>query len=65
MLTPRHSTRVLAALTGGLRVPTVSKAGAVVIAIGLHADVVEHAFVFPVQASGGFSPGEHVTHLRT
>ena len=54
---------VLAAITGGLRVPTLSKAGAVVIAIGLHADLVEHAFVFPSQAAGQFPPGEHLTHL--
>jgi hypothetical protein len=55
--------RTRTALTGGLRVPTLSKAGAVVIAIGLHADLVEHAFVFPSQAAGQFPPGEHLTHL--
>jgi hypothetical protein len=62
-MTLHRPSGILAALTGGLRVPTLSKAGAVVIAIGLHADLVEHAFVFPTQAAGQFPPGEHLTHL--
>ena len=62
-MTLHRPSGVLAAITGGLRVPTLSKAGAVVIAIGLHADLVEHAFVFPAQAAGQFPPGEHLTHL--
>ena len=62
-MTVHRPTGILAALTGGLRVPGLSKAGAIVIVIGLHADLVEHAFVFPTQAAGRFPPGEHVTHL--
>src|SRR4051794_30889154 len=63
-MTAQRPARIVAALTGGLRVPGLAKVGALVIVVGLHADLVEHAFVFPATASaGGFSPGEHVTHF--
>jgi hypothetical protein len=62
-MTVQRQTGIVARLTGGLRVPGLSKLGVLVIVIGLHADLVEHAFVFRTTASGGFSPGEHVTHL--
>jgi|1185.fasta_scaffold921099_1 hypothetical protein len=60
----RRPTGIVPRLTGGLRVPGLSKVGVLVMVIGLHADLVEHAFVFRATASsGGFSPGEHVTHF--
>ena len=62
MTLPRPSLR-RSALTGGLRVPTLSKAGAVVMAIGVHADLVDHLFVLRPTPAGGFGPGEHVVHL--
>ena len=46
-------------------VPRISKLGAVVIAIGLVADVVEHGFVPHVADPrvGAFPVGEHAAHL--
>lgn len=55
-------TRIRAAVTGGLRVPRLAKAGVVVVLIGLHADLVDHAFVMRPSAPG-FGPGEHLVHL--
>ena len=52
-----------AAFTGGLRVPRLAKAGVVVVAIGLHADLVDHLFVLRPTPAGGFGPGEHLVHL--
>ena|ERR1700693_4615901 len=54
-----------AALTGGLRVPRLTKAGAATILIGLLADVVEHTLVPHLHdaAVAGFPVGEQAAHL--
>lgn len=46
-------------------VPTISKAGAVTIVIGLAFDLVEHALVPHLHDAvvGGFPVGEHAAHL--
>ena len=62
MTLPRPS-RIQTAVTGGLRVPRLAKAGAVIVAVGLHADLVDHAFALRPSAAGGFGPGEHLVHL--
>ena len=59
---PRPS-RLQSALTGGLRVPRLAKLGAVVVAVGLHADLVDHLFVLQPAPTAGFGPGEHLVHL--
>ena len=61
MTLPRSS-RIQNAVTGGLRVPRLAKAGVVVVLIGLHADLVDHAFVVRPSAAG-FGPDEHLAHL--
>ena len=62
MTLPRPS-GLLSAVTGGLRVPRLAKLGAVVVGVGLHADVVDHLFVLRPAPTGGFGPGEHLVHL--
>ncbi|HEY5629779.1 MAG TPA: hypothetical protein VIR16_09740 [Candidatus Limnocylindrales bacterium] len=55
----------LVAITGGLRVPRLTKAGAATIAIGLLADAVEHTLVPHLHDAvvAGFPLGEHAAHL--
>ena len=62
MTLPRPS-GLRSAVTGGLRVPRLAKLGAVVVALGLHADLVDHLFVLRPTPTGGFGPGEHLVHL--
>ena len=52
-------------LTGGLAVPVLAKIGAVVIAIGLIADLVEHTVVEHLHDAevAGFPVGEDAAHL--
>jgi hypothetical protein len=62
----RHSlARVLEPVTGGLPVPCLAKAGAVVIAAGLLIDLVAHSVLHPVhdELIGAFPLGEHFAHL--
>jgi hypothetical protein len=62
----RHSlARVLEPVTGGLPVPRLAKAGAVVIAAGLLIDLVAHSVLHPVhdELIGAFPLGEHFAHL--
>ncbi len=62
---PVPPSRLLASLSGGLRVPRLTKAGASTIAIGLLADLVEHALVPHAHDAivAGFPVGEHLAHL--
>ena len=67
-MTLEHPAPSIAATPGttpGRTVPGISKLGAVVIAFGLLADVVEHDFVSHAgdPRIGAFPPGEHVAHL--
>jgi hypothetical protein len=54
-----------AALTGGQRVPRLTKAGAATMLIGLLADVVEHTLVPHLHDAvvAGFPVGEQAAHL--
>jgi hypothetical protein len=57
--------RLVDAATGGLRVPTLAKAGALVIAVGLGLDLFEHTIGHSVHDAliGAFPLGEHFAHL--
>lgn len=65
MATSRSRSSPVERLTGGLTVPWLAKVGAVVIVLGLLADVVEHAFVSHSydQFVGAFPLQEHAAHL--
>ena len=62
---PAEPASLLAAVTGGLRVPPLAKAGTATTAIGLLADVVEHTLVPHAHDAmvAGFPVGEHTAHL--
>jgi hypothetical protein len=57
--------RLLDSLSGGLRVPRLTKAGAATILVGLMADLVEHTLVPHAHDAvvAGFPVGEHAAHL--
>jgi len=59
------STRLIDAATGGLAVPWLAKAGAVVIAIGLAVDLAAHTVLRTVhdELHGAFPVDEHLAHL--
>ena len=65
MLDRRSLTPLLDSVTGGLPVPALAKAGAVVMAIGLLLDVVVHTVLHSVHdvLIGSFPLGEHLAHL--
>lgn len=65
MAAPAQRSPRLAVLTGGLRVPRLTKAGASTMLIGLLADVVEHTVVPHLHDAliAGFPLGEHAAHL--
>jgi hypothetical protein len=50
--------------SGGLPVPRLAKAGAVVVVVGVLFDLVEHTLGVHVDdmVIAGFSPGEHAAH---
>ena len=57
--------RLLESLSGGLRVPTLTKAGAATVLVGLLADLVEHTLIPHAHDAvvAGFAIGEHAAHL--
>ena len=57
--------QLLESATGGLPVPTLAKAGAAVIAIGLLVDLAAHSVLHSVhdELIGAFPLGEHFAHL--
>lgn len=61
----RPRSNLLGAASGGRPVPGLAKAGALVIAFGLLADINEHAFVSHVndQVIGAFPLAEHAAHF--
>ena len=61
----RSLTQVLELAAGGLPVPRLAKAGAVVIAAGLLLDLVAHSVLHSVhdELIGAFPLGEHFAHL--
>lgn len=65
MEAPVPPSRLLESLSGGLHVPRATKVGALTIAIGLLADLVEHAAVSHAHDAivAGFPVGEHLAHL--
>ncbi len=62
---PRSRTQLLEAATGGLTVPRLAKAGAVVIVVGLGLDLVAHTILHSIhdQLIGAFPLQEHFAHL--
>jgi hypothetical protein len=65
MAHPSPLPRLLDALSGGLAVPAMTKAGALTILVGLLADVVEHTLVPHLHDAliAGVPVGEHAAHL--
>jgi hypothetical protein len=65
MARPVRRPSLLDSLSGGLRVPRLTKAGAATILIGLLVDLVEHTVVPHVHDAmvAGFPLGEHAAHL--
>ena len=65
MQLPRSRSQVLEGLTGGLSVPRLAKAGAVVIALGLGLDLVAHTVLHSIhdELIGAFPLQEHFAHL--
>jgi len=65
MVIARSPSQLLRSAGGGLPVPRVAKLGAVVIAVGLLADVIEHTLVPHVhdELVGAFPLGEHAAHF--
>jgi len=61
----RSLARVLQSVTGGLPVPRLAKAGAVVIAAGLLFDLAAHTALHSIhdELIGSFPLGEHFAHL--
>ena len=61
----RSIAQVLESASGGLPVPLLSKAGAVVIVTGFLLDLVAHTVLHSVhdELIGAFPLGEHVAHL--
>ena len=61
----RRIDRLIETATGGLRVPALAKAGALVIAMGLGLDLFEHTLGHSVHDAliGAFPLGEHLAHL--
>ncbi len=62
---PSTLTRVVMAATGGLSVPLLAKAGALVIAVGLGLDLAAHTVLHSAHdvLIGSFPLGEHFAHL--
>ena len=65
MALDRSIARIASSISGDRRVPGTTKLGAVVIAFGLLADVVEHDVVVHTGEAriGAFALGEHLAHL--
>ena len=65
MTLPHSIARPLEAAVGGLTVPRLAKAGAVVIAAGLTVDLVVHTVLHPThdEVLGAFPLQEHFAHL--
>ena len=61
----RRSAEILESVSGGLPVPRLAKAGAVVIAAGLLVDLLAHSLLHSVhdELMGAFPLGEHFAHL--
>lgn len=61
----RLPSQLLTSATGGQRVPVLAKAGAIVIVLGLIADLVEHTLIHHDHEDllGAFPIGEHAAHL--
>jgi hypothetical protein len=61
----RALAQVLESAAGGLPVPRLAKAGAVVITAGLLLDLVAHTVLHPIhdELIGAFPLGEHFAHL--
>ena len=53
------------ALTGGRPVPSLAKAGALTIAVGLLLDLAMHSVLYELHDAtvAGFTVGEHLAHL--
>lgn len=61
----RSIAEVLESATGGVPVPRLAKAGAVVVAAGLLVDLVTHSVLHSVhdELIGAFPLGEHLAHF--
>ena len=65
MQNPRSLTRLVDSTTGGLTVPGLAKAGALLTATGLLLDLAAHTVLHSVhdELIGSFPLGEHFAHL--
>jgi hypothetical protein len=65
MVVPRSRSELRQSASGGRPVPGLAKVGALVIVLGLLADINEHAFVSHVNDAviGSFPLAEHAAHF--